>query len=68
LSNSQKSVGVPDDVEWIVVKRTTWPELSALSLEDWTAEHRAKIVLSVPITTVVAWGAETWCLLHVEKP
>jgi hypothetical protein len=68
LSNSQKSVGVPDDVEWIVVKRTTWPELSALSLEDWVAEHHAKIVLSVPITTVVAWGAETWCLLHVEKP
>ena len=61
------SVNLPSDVEWIVVKRRIWPEASNVPLEEWAAQHQAKIVLSVPIVTVVAWGEETWCLLHVEK-
>jgi hypothetical protein len=25
-------------------------------------------MLSVPIVTLVGWGEQTWCVLHVEKP
>jgi len=67
-SDIQKSVNVPGDVEWLVVKRKIWPEAGNAPLEEWAAQHQAKIVLSVPIVTVVAWGEETWCLLHIEKP
>jgi hypothetical protein len=65
--DNHPSVNLPGDVEWIVVKRRIWPEASNVPLEEWAAQHQAKIVLSVPIVTVVAWGEETWCLLHVEK-
>lgn len=65
---ANQSVGVPAGVEWIAVKQRTWPEFSRVPLEQWAEQHHAKIVLSVPIATVVAWGEETWCLLHVEKP
>ena len=61
------AVHVPDDLEWIVVKRVTWPETGNTPLETWAAQHHAKITLSVPIVTLVAWGDETWCLLHIEK-
>jgi hypothetical protein len=68
LQNEIKnSANIPGDVEWIAVKRTAWPEFSDLSLEEWADQHHAKIVLSVPITTVVAWGEETWCLLQIQK-
>lgn len=66
-ADNHPSVQIPDDVEWIVVKRRIWPEASSVPLEEWAAQHRAKIVLSVPIVTVVAWGEETWCLLQIEK-
>jgi len=67
-SDIQKSVNVPGDVEWLVVKRNAWPEFSRLPLEEWAAERHAEIVLSVPIVTLVSWGEETWCLLRVPKP
>lgn len=66
-SEGENSPDIPDGVEWIVVKQKTWREFSGLPLDDWAARHHAKIVLTVPITTVVAWGDETWCLLHVQK-
>jgi hypothetical protein len=66
-ADNHPSVQIPDDVEWIVVKRRIWPEASSVSLEEWAAQHHAKIVLSVPIVTVVAWGEETWCLLQIGK-
>jgi hypothetical protein len=65
---ADQSVNIPDDVEWIVVKRAAWTEASPLLLETWAAEHRAKITLSVPIVTTVSGGEQTWCVLHVEKP
>ncbi|HXE41923.1 MAG TPA: hypothetical protein VN516_02775, partial [Candidatus Baltobacteraceae bacterium] len=68
LQNEIKnSAAIPNDVEWIAVKRTTWHEFSDLPLEEWAAQHHAQIVFSVPITTVVAWGEETWCLLQIQK-
>lgn len=66
-ADNPASSQIPDAVEWIVVKRTTWHEFSDLALEVWAAQHHAKIVFSIPLTTVVAWGEETWCLLHIEK-
>jgi hypothetical protein len=65
--HNHPSVNVPSDVEWIVVKRRIWPEASNVPLEEWAAQHQAKIVLSVPIVTLVSWGEETWCLLHIDK-
>ena len=68
LQNEVKnSAKIPDDIEWMVVKRTTWHEFSNLSLEDWAAQHHARIVFSVPLTTIVACGEETWCLLQISK-
>jgi len=64
----KNSTPLPNDVEWLVVKRVTWPEYSKLSLEDWAAQNHAKIVQSVSMVTIVAWGEQTWCLLHVETP
>ena len=60
-------IQIPVDMEWLVVKRTIWPEVSDQSLEDWAANHQAKIIASVPITTLVSWGAESWCLLRIER-
>jgi len=61
-------IHVPDDVEWIVVKRAAWAEAGNVPLETWAAQHHAKITLSVPIVTLVAWGEQDWCVLHIEKP
>jgi len=68
LQNEIKnSAPIPDNIEWIVVKRRSWPELSNLTLENWAAQHHAQIVLSVPIVTIIAWGPETWCLLRIQR-
>jgi hypothetical protein len=64
----KNSAPLPDDLEWMAIKRNDWPEFSRLPLEEWAAQHHAKIVLSIPLVTTVAKGEETWCLLHVEKP
>ena len=63
----QASLQIPVNLEWLVVKRTIWPEVSDQSLEDWAANHQAKIVASVPITTLVSGGAETWCILQIAR-
>ncbi len=65
---TNQSVNIPDDVEWIVVKRAAWQEFCNTPLETWAAQHHAKITLSVPIVTLIAWGEQTWCVLHIEKP
>lgn len=64
---ADQSIHVPDDVEWIVVKRAAWQEASNVPLETWAAQYHARIILSVPVLTIVARGEETWCLLHIEK-
>ena len=66
--DADQSVSVPAEVEWIVVKRAAWAEETNMPLETWAAQQHAKIILSVPIVTLVSWGEQTWCVLHVEKP
>ena len=66
-TDDRKSVEVPDDIEWIVVKRAAWPEFSSAPLEEWAARHHAKIMLSVPIVTLVSWGEQDWCLLRIDN-
>jgi hypothetical protein len=56
------------EVEWVVVKRDIWPEISPVPLEKWAQAHHAQIVLTLPIVELVSWGPENWCLLHLEKP
>jgi hypothetical protein len=65
---ADQSINVPDDVEWIVIKRAAWSEAGNLPLETWATQHHAKITLSVPIVTLVSWGEQTWCVMHIEKP
>ncbi len=64
----QASVRLPPDVEWIVIKRAVWPDVSPVPLEEWAVQHRMEIVNSVPIRSFASAGEETWCLLHVRKP
>jgi hypothetical protein len=61
-------IRIPVGVEWLVVKRASWEEAGNAPLETWAAQHHAKITLSVPIVTLVAWGEQDWCVLHIEKP
>ena len=58
----------PDVCEWVVIKENVWPDISPVPLAIWAAAHHATIVLTLPITELVSWGPENWCLLHFEKP
>ncbi len=51
---------------WVVIKQDAWSEISSDSIQKWAAEHRAQIVLKVPIVELVSAGAQTWYLLHIE--
>jgi hypothetical protein len=64
----QTPVRLPPAVEWIVVKRVVWPDVSPVPLEEWAVQHRVEIVYSVPIRSFASAGEETWCLLHVRQP
>lgn len=61
-------IQLPPDLQWLVIKRNIWPEVCDQPLEAWAAAHSAKIVAEVPVTTLVSWGAETWCILQIERP
>ena len=63
-----QSIKLPADLEWLVIKRVTWDKSTRVPLETWATEHHAQITRSVPIVTLVSWGEQTWCLLHIEKP
>lgn len=62
-----EKLSLPGDIKWIVVKRNVRADVSPLPLEEWAAQHRAEIVLSVPIMSKVSAGDETWCLLHLQR-
>jgi hypothetical protein len=64
----QTNILLPPDVEWIVVSRASWPQITDVPLETWAARHRIEIVFSVSIQSFASLGEETWCLLHVRKP
>jgi hypothetical protein len=64
---SRPGLQVPPGLKWMVIKRAVWPEVSEQPLEDWAAAHHATIVAEVPVTTLVTWGAENWCVLRLEE-
>jgi hypothetical protein len=66
-NESKPGLQVPPGLEWLVVKRTIWPEVCDQPLEEWADAHHAVIMASVPVTTLVSWGAETWCILRVDE-
>lgn len=61
-------IQIPHTVEWIVVKEKIFSEISHEPLEEWALQHHAKRVLSIPITTLVGWGAEQWSLFRIQQP
>ena len=65
-STDGKTVEVPDDIHWIVIKRDLWPEYSNVPLQKWVADHHGQIVLSVPLVVLVGWGPQTWCLVQLD--
>jgi hypothetical protein len=62
-----EKLSLPENIEWIVIKRNIWADVSSLPLEEWAVQHRAKIVLSVSIMSTISAGDETWCLLHMQR-
>lgn len=67
-TGTDQNIKIPDDIEWLVIKRETWQQTFTVPLETWAARHDAHITVSVPIVTLVSWGDQSWCVLHVEKP
>jgi hypothetical protein len=67
-ADTHQPPSLPADIEWLVVKRTIWPEITDVPLEEWAVQHRMEIVYSVPIRSFASAGEETWCLLHIRKP
>jgi hypothetical protein len=66
--DTRQLLSLPADIEWLVVKRAIWPEITDVPLEEWAVQHRIEIVYSVPIRSFASKGEETWCLLHIRKP
>jgi hypothetical protein len=67
-ADTRQPPSLPADIEWLVVKRAIWPEITDVPLEEWAVQHRMEIVYSVPIRSFASAGEETWCLLHIRKP
>ncbi len=65
-STDGKAIQVPAGIKWMVIKKDAWPDFSNVPLEEWVAEHHARVVLSVPLVELVSWGAQTWCLVQLE--
>jgi len=63
----EKFLQHPDALAWVVIKEDEWPGISSIPLTTWAARHHAKIELTVPITVLVSWGPENFCVLHFEK-
>jgi len=60
-------IQIPPGIEWLVVKTSAWPQTGVDPFDDWAALHHATIIWFGKITTLVSWGPETWCILHVES-
>jgi hypothetical protein len=58
---------LPKDIEWLVVRKNIWNEVSAQLLEEWAVRHQAKIILTTPIVMLVKHGPKDWCLLHLNQ-
>lgn len=59
---------VPSDVEWIVVRRAIWPEVSSEPFETWIASQHFSVVDSIPIRSFASNAEQIWTLLRAEKP
>lgn len=57
----------PDEIEWVAVNKSCWPEICPVPLPDWVLAHHAKIICNRTIMERVSTGDENWCLLHIEK-
>jgi hypothetical protein len=57
----------PEATGWVVIKENVWPELSPVPLATWVAAHHGTIVFTLPITELVSWGPENWCLVHFDS-
>jgi hypothetical protein len=66
-ADPEKFLQHPETFAWVVIKEDEWPGISPIPLATWAAAHHAQILLTVPITVLVSWGPENFCLLHFEK-
>ena len=66
-ADAQRFLAHPEESEWVVLKENVWPEISPVPLAAWAQTHHATIVWAQPITELVIWGPETWCVIHFKK-
>jgi hypothetical protein len=56
----------PGRAGWVVIKENAWPDFCPVPLDRWAADHHANLVCRIPVTTLVSWGAENWCVLRLD--
>ena len=66
-SHVSTSINVPQDIEWVVVRESEWAIGCDLPLKEWMALHRATLIRSIPIVTLVTRGPESWLVVRVGK-
>ncbi len=58
---------LPDDIEWIVIRKPVWSEASEIPFDVWCEQHHAQNVVTASIVTIVGRGPEEWCLVHLDR-
>jgi hypothetical protein len=61
------AASIPDDIQWVVIKKDTWQEFSDMPPEKWATQHHGRIIVSIPLVVLVSWGEQTWYLAHIEQ-
>jgi hypothetical protein len=41
---------------------------SLSALQQFTGDYTTVLAVEPSDSSIVAWGDETWCLLHIERP
>jgi hypothetical protein len=65
MYRDQRLLDLPDNVEWLIIKRNFWPELSDEPLADWINRHNGEIPFCTDLISRIAAGEETWCVVHL---
>jgi len=57
----------PQEVEWVVLKDSTWPQFCPRPFAEWARENGATPVESISVVQAVSAGPEKWTLLHFSR-
>lgn len=65
-SRDLSQIDLPDDIEWVVVRRDQWKYITATSFDDWCRQNHMRVVHEHQLCTLVGQGDGDWLLLHRE--